>query len=251
MTQYDNRVQQSDRTRNAYTTDTTNEESNLELILKGAIAGLAGTAALTVGMSLMPHLLPQRSHIDPQRDQPDEPNVRLVEEAMMALWGTLPSDRTKAVGGQFAHWGYGATWGAIYALAQDRLRLPPNTHGLLLGLLVGTTASTVVPALDHAPPPTREPFSQTLAMTGLQLLFGWVTARTFDGLWSSHHATRRSQNGGRRAALRYQPDPYATQRYPGRPDGRVIEERFEQVDAPMPANAPSFAEPRIRTPVYQ
>ncbi|MEZ4616036.1 MAG: hypothetical protein R2867_11115 [Caldilineaceae bacterium] len=87
--------------------------------------------------------------------------MSLVEEVMLALWKTLPADQTKAVGGQFVHWGCGASWGVIYALLQDRLQLPPNTHGLLLGLIVGTTASTVVPALNLAPPPTREPLPQT------------------------------------------------------------------------------------------
>lgn len=224
----------------------TQQENTLELMAKGAIAGIAGTAALTAGMYLMPHLLPQRSHIDPQRDLPEEPNVRLVEEAMMALWGTIPDDRTKAVGGQFAHWGYGATWGVIYALAQNQLQLPPNTHGLLLGLLVGTTASTVVPALDLAPPPTHEPFAQTAAMTGLQLLFGWVTAQTFNTLSSTHQGQQAMRHNGR---ARYRRDSHATQRYPGRPNGAVIEERFYEVEAPMPPDAPSLAEPRIRTPV--
>ncbi|MEZ4864941.1 MAG: hypothetical protein R3C14_26745 [Caldilineaceae bacterium] len=221
----------------------------LELITKGALAGLAGTAALTAGMMVMPHLLPQDGPLDPQRDQPEEPNVKLVEDVMLALWGTLPSQQTKAVGGQFIHWGYGATWGVIYALAQDRLQLPPNTHGLMLGLIVGTTATTVVPALKLAPPPTREPLAQTAMMTGLQLLFGWVTAQTFNSLSAAHDQYADRPYGRRTTAVGNRHDPYATHRYPGRPDGEMIEERFQQVGAPMPPDAPSLAEPRIRTEI--
>ncbi len=224
------------------------QESTLELIGKGAIAGLAGTAALTAGLMLMPHVLPQTGPFDPERDQPKEPQNKLVESVMLALWGTLPDEQNEAIAGQVAHWGYGATWGVIYALAQNQLQLPPNTHGLLLGALVGTTASTVVPALKLSPPPTQQPLPQTAMMTGLQMLFGWVTAQTFDAFSSSHDQRQASQPGNRysrHAYLtdRFGNDPYATRRYPGRPDGAAIERRFEQVDAPMPRRQQSLAEP--------
>lgn len=240
------------------------QESTLELIGKGALAGLAGTAALTAGMMLMPHVLPQTGPFNPERDQPKEPQNKLVESVMLALWGTLPDEQTEMMAGQAVHWGYGATWGAIYALAQGQLQLPPNTHGLLLGALVSTTASTVVPALNLSPPPTQEPVPQTLMMTGLQMLFGWVTAQTFDALSSNpHHASAQTTGRGYRQATQYrenqyrpntygQPrtvadrygnDPYATQRYPGQPDGDVIDRRFHQVHAPMPRHTPSLAEP--------
>lgn len=225
------------------------EESTLALIGKGALAGIAGTAALTAGMMLMPQILPQTGPLDPERDQPQEPQEKLVESVMLALWGTLPDDQTKMIAGQAAHWGYGATWGAIYALAQNQLQLSPNTHGLLLGALVSTTASTVVPALNLSPPPTREPLPQTLMMTGLQMLFGWVTAQTFDALSSEPHRNGRSRyqpNRSRQSQFmtnRHGNDPYAMGRYPGRPDGDVIERRFHQVDAPMPRYTPSLAEP--------
>lgn len=239
------------------------QENTLELVGKGALAGLVGTAALTAGMMLMPHVLPESGPFDPERDHRKEPNEKLVESVMLALWGTLPSERTETVGGQVAHWGYGATWGAIYALAQSRLQLPPNTHGLMLGALVGTTASTVVPALQLSPPPTREPLPKTLMMTGLQMLFGWVTAQTFDALAPQEHRAHQRQRdygydrynrdrmAARSVANHYGNDPYATQRYPGRPDGEVIERRFEQVHAPMPNDTPSLAEPAPESaPLY-
>ncbi len=224
------------------------QESTLELISKGAIAGLAGTAALTAGLMLMPYVLPQTAPFDPERDQPKEPQDKLVESVMLALWGTLPDEQLEAIAGQAVHWGYGATWGVIYALAQNRLQLPPNTHGLLLGALVGTTASTVVPALKLSPPPTQEPVPQTLMMTGLQLLFGWVTAQAFDALSSSHDQRPASQPGNRysRHAYmtgRFDNNPNATRLYPRQPNGAAIERRFHQVDAPMPRSQQSLAEP--------
>jgi hypothetical protein len=237
----------------------THHESTLSLVAKGAVAGLAGTAALTAGLMLMPHVLPQTGPFDPERDQPQEPQEKLVESVMLALWGSLPDDTTKLIAGQATHWGYGATWGVIYALAQQQLNLPPNLHGLLLGGLVGTTASTIVPALNLSPPPTQEPLPQTAMMTGLQLLFGWVTAQTFDALSSAQDQNghdqhrqqgrqdyrRRAEGYNRRPAMtdRFGHDPYATHRYPGRPDGEVIERRFHEVDAPMPRRQQSLAEP--------
>ncbi len=217
----------------------THHQSTLGLIAKGALAGIAGTAALTAGMALMPHVLPETGPFDPERDQTTQPQEKLVESVMLALWGTLPDQQTKAIGGQAAHWGYGATWGTVYALAQEQLQLPPNTHGLLLGLLVGTTASTVVPALQLAPPPTRQPLPQTAMMTALQLLFGWVTAQTFEALTGSHEEHERQ----RAPRWEQRNHPHATHRYPGRPDGEIIERRFEQVEAPMPRHYQSLAEP--------
>ncbi|MEZ4736996.1 MAG: hypothetical protein R3E79_58695 [Caldilineaceae bacterium] len=163
-----------------------NQESLLQVAAKGAIAGIAGTAALTVGMQLMPQVMAPLGMAEGQRDdQPEEPNVRLVEKATLVLWGKVPEQATKMVGGQFIHWGYGATWGAMYGLAQQQLQLPHHMHGLLLGAVIGTVASTVVPAMALTPPPTRQPVAETVMMTGLQLLYGWVTAQMFYALSTS------------------------------------------------------------------
>ena len=84
--------------------------------------------------------------------------------------------------GQVIHWGYGITWGAFYGLAQNQLQLSPHLHGLLFGTLVSTVASTLVPAMGVAPPPTEQPMSTSMTMMSLNLLYGWVTAMTFDAL---------------------------------------------------------------------
>jgi uncharacterized membrane protein YagU involved in acid resistance len=112
----------------------------------------------------------------------EEPTEKLAEKVATDVLETPPEEDTKEMAGQAIHWGYGITWGAFYGLAQNQLQLSPHLHGLLFGTLVATVASTLVPAMGVAPPPTEQPMSTNTTMMSLNLLYGWVTAMTFDAL---------------------------------------------------------------------
>jgi putative membrane protein len=76
--------------------------------------------------------------------------------------------------GQAIHWGYGAAWGAYFAVIQSTFRPPSIIHGLFLGGLMTAVAVKLVPQLGLAPEPrTREQLITAAASHGV---FGMVTA---------------------------------------------------------------------------
>lgn len=164
-------------------------ETPLAAVAKGAVAGLVGTAVLTVAMRRGPELLHQLglARADPgvpkTREQAEEteggPTETLAERVAAGVLEVPIEDDTRQVAGQAIHWSYGAAWGALYGVVQSSLHLPHLVHGTIFGGLVAVVASTLVPAIGLTPPPTRQP----LAMSGMQmvthLLYGWATALTF------------------------------------------------------------------------
>jgi hypothetical protein len=93
-----------------------------------------------------------------------------------------PLDRkTRQAAGQAIHWSYGAAGGAVYGLLQNWLRLPHQVHGLLFGGLSALVALTIVPALGLAPRHRRQSKRYVLPVL-MHLLYGWVTARTFQSM---------------------------------------------------------------------
>lgn len=177
--------------------DVSRRESPLEVTIKGAAAGLAGTAVLTVAMSLAPKLMQQLGMSEGQSQGGQRPkqqatNEQANEEPTEKLAGKIaegvfekPLDEdAKQVAGQPIRWSYGAGWGAVYGIAQSSLRLPHFLHGSIFGTLVGVVASTLVPAMGLTPPPTSQPMPKNAMQFGMHLLYGWVTALAFHVLSS-------------------------------------------------------------------
>jgi len=160
-----------------------------EAALKGVAAGIAGTAILSLSMAYMPVVLqqlgmapePERPSGAPgQADRPREsPPERLAETVSERVAGTTLGPDARKAAGQTIHWGYGAVWGAVYGLAQSRLRLPHLVHGTVFGLLVAVVASTLVPAAGLAPAPTEQSAAKSATQLFNHLLYGWVTALTY------------------------------------------------------------------------
>ena len=151
----------------------THYESPLAAAAKGAIAGLADTVALTIGMRA-PQLL-QQGKTQPQK----EPTAKLAGKVAGGVFEQALDRETKATVGEAIHWSYGAGWGALYGLAQESLRLPRLVHGTVFGLLVATVASTLVPSMGLTPPPTKQPPEKSMMQLALHLVYGWVTVLVF------------------------------------------------------------------------
>lgn len=168
-------------------------ENPLEIAVKGGIAGLVGTVALTAAAKGLPILLerfgldvtppnPPTSGSKGLSDLEKEPYSLLAGKVAEGLLNTDLSKGEQIVAGQAMHWGYGAAWGAVYGLGQSILRLPHLLHGTLLGGLVFSIASTLVPAMGISPPhKAQEPATRAIQVVTC-LLFGWVTALTFHTL---------------------------------------------------------------------
>lgn len=152
--------------------------------IKGAVAGLIGTVAITLGLQYGPQLLQKANLLPASQPQPEEPTEKLAAKVAGKVLDTGLDIDTKKVAGQTICWVYGAGWGAIYGLAQNWLRLPHFLHGTLFGIIVGAVASTLVPALGLTPPPTKQPPALSGLQFFLHLLYGWITALVFHALSS-------------------------------------------------------------------
>jgi len=163
-------------------------ESPLAVVAKGAIAGLAGTAAITMAMKRGPDLLQQLGLAPSQSpaaeaqkiaESAGEPTEKLAEKVTTGVLDRPIEEETRRVAGQAVRWGYGAAWGALYGLLQGSFRWPSLLHGTTFGGVVGGVASTLVPAMRLTPPPTQQPMPANAMMMVYHLLYGWVTALTF------------------------------------------------------------------------
>jgi hypothetical protein len=163
-------------------------ESPLAVVMKGAVAGLAGTAAITMAMKRTPQLLQQLGLAPSQSpaaeaekiaESAGQPTEKLAEKVTTGVLDRPIEEDARGVAGQVIHWGYGAVWGAFYGMVQGSFRWPSLVHGAVFGGLVGAVASTLVPAMRLTPPPTQQPMPANAMMMVYHLLYGWVTALTF------------------------------------------------------------------------
>ncbi len=154
----------------------------LSAAVKGAIAGLAGTAIVSVGLQFGPKLLERAGALPEGASRAEQPTEKLAENIADGALNTELSDSTKTAAGQAIHWGYGTLWGAAYGVAQHQLQLPAPLAGALFGGVIGGVASTLVPALNLAPPPTEQPMAMNAFMGGINLVYGEAVAVVYDML---------------------------------------------------------------------
>lgn len=160
--------------------------SPLEVTIKGAVAGLAGTAVLTQIMQRGPQFMEEKLGIalagpdsPAETEAPGDPRAELADKVATGVFETNISQETKETASQAIHWGYGALWGAIFGIAHSSLKIPLLLHGTIFGGLVATVASTLVPAMGLAPSPKEQPKKMSAMQLVNHLIFGWVVALTF------------------------------------------------------------------------
>ncbi|MEX2570039.1 MAG: DUF1440 domain-containing protein [Gemmatimonadota bacterium] len=146
-------------------------------LLTGAVAGIAGTAAMTVVMN------PGSAGKLPLRWRPDEFVPRQVVQWLEAISGRPYSldEAQEQYAAALAHVGYGAGMGAIYALLSPGHRYaPPAAAGAAWGLLVWAIGyQGWMPAAGVRPPTTHQPPSKWPVPIGSHLVYGVVTALAY------------------------------------------------------------------------
>lgn len=106
----------------------------------GLLAGLAGTASMTVSSTLEARLRHRA------------PSSAPAHAAAKLLGITSFADEiAQARFNDLAHWGYGTAWGAVRGLLAA-LGLPPRTATAAHGAAVWASEQVTLPALDVAPP---------------------------------------------------------------------------------------------------
>jgi hypothetical protein len=109
---------------------------------KGLVAGLAGTAALTVSSTLEAKL---------RGREPSTAPARAAEKVLGIEQFESPAAENRF--SNLVHWGYGTGWGAVRGVLAT-LGLPPKVASAVHGAAVWGQAVVMLPKLDVAPPIT-------------------------------------------------------------------------------------------------
>jgi hypothetical protein len=120
----------------------------VDSIGRGLVAGLAGTAAMTLSSSLEARLRQRAASSAPARATAKVLGISGFEDA-----------RAQARFNDLAHWGYGTGWGVVRGLLAAA-GLSPRAATAAHGAAIYGAAQVTLPALDVAPPaifwPRRE-----------------------------------------------------------------------------------------------
>jgi len=158
-------------------------QSPLTVIVKGALAGAAGTAVMGAFMERAPQILDSFGVKLPEErpgpTAPDTPTEAMAERIAEGVAQQPLDDAAKATAGQAVHWSYGSGWGAIFGVMQSTLKLPHLVHGAVFGLLVGIVGDTLLPAMRLQRDPRTNPGEINLMHLGSHVVYGVTTALVY------------------------------------------------------------------------
>jgi uncharacterized membrane protein YagU involved in acid resistance len=142
---------------------------SLRKLLKGALAGFIATAPMSISMAVGWRLLPKREkyHLPP----------RLITEEMTEQVGIEDHLNENEMIGLtiFSHFGYGAAFGAIYALFEHRIPAHSSLKGALTGVALWAGSYLGwLPAMGILTPATRHPWRRNLLMIIAHVIWGVV-----------------------------------------------------------------------------
>lgn len=135
----------------------------LGAVTRGLMAGAVGAGVQSAFFKLTQSVTPSSPEgvfDPPERAQQDETATQTVARRAMAFAGREPpSEQAKARGAQAVHFGFGATWGAAYALMRETwpwFATPPGLIGFSAGVWM-LSDNALLPAMRLAAPATRYP----------------------------------------------------------------------------------------------
>ena len=146
---------------------TSRSDVSLRKLLRGALAGFVATAPMSLSMLIGWRLLPkhEKYHLPPRLitekiTERIEIKDRLSENALVALT-TL------------SHFGYGAFFGWLYALFEQRIPLHSSLKGALAGVALWMASYLGwLPAMGLLPSATRHPWRRNLLMIVAHVIWG-------------------------------------------------------------------------------
>lgn len=157
----------------------------LGALLRGLIAGVGGTAAMTAYQELVPSGgnadggEPQSEAERWQRaPAPAQVGNRILEGVFQRQ---VPADRIPLLT-NVMHWLYGTTQGGVYGLVRGTVRADPLVAGILFGAGVwGLSYLQLVP-MGIYEPPWRYPAKALALDLSYHLVYGVGVAGVYDGL---------------------------------------------------------------------
>lgn len=161
----------------------------LGAVLRGVVAGLAGSAAQDVFFAATRSITPgqPRDAFDPPEaqqlsEQPTETVARRLAEGLAAR-GSLPPD-AKRIAGRAVHYGFGGGWGAVYGLLRESV---PTPRGAACGAAFGAgvwfvSDNAILPAFRLAGGPQRYPLKNHAYALAAHLVYGTVVQGVYEAL---------------------------------------------------------------------
>jgi hypothetical protein len=107
---------------------------------KGLVAGIVGTAAMTVSSTLEARIRHRAASSAPARATAKVLGIKEFED-----------DIAQARFNDLSHWGYGTMWGVVRGLL-GATGMPPAAASAAHGAVVWGSAQVTLPALEVAPP---------------------------------------------------------------------------------------------------
>jgi uncharacterized membrane protein YagU involved in acid resistance len=140
---------------------------SLSKLLKGAIAGFVATAPMSFSMLIGWRLLPkhEKYHLPP----------RLITEEITERVGIEDQLCENELIGLtiFSHFSYGALFGAVYALFDQKLPVDSSLKGVLSGVALWAGSYLGwLPAMGILTPATRHPWRRNLLMIIAHMIWG-------------------------------------------------------------------------------
>lgn len=142
----------------------------MEFVTRGAVAGFAGTTAMSAAMLAL-----KKARMEPGELEPKE--VAENVEETVGIRDYLPK-RAFEASWIMLHFGYGSTSGVAYAVAEGLSRLDrPALVGASFGMLLWAIGYCGwLPLLGLYPPPTQVPNRKVAANILAHLTYGTATA---------------------------------------------------------------------------
>jgi hypothetical protein len=159
-------------------------------LLRGLVAGAAGTAAMTIHQEIRGRLARSGMQEEPDSanaesgEQPDpwesapapaQAGKRLIEGVL----GRRLPPKAIPVLTQVMHWSYGTLWGGVYAVGRDSSRARARLLGPLFGLGVWAASYAQLVPLGIYEPPWRYPWASLADEIGYHLTYGTTVALTY------------------------------------------------------------------------
>ncbi len=177
-------------------------------ILRGILAGAVGTAAMTLHQEVRQRLTQRHEQSeqenessvggedeDPWRSAPAPAQVgkRLIEGV---LDRPLSPQAIPALT-RVMHWSYGSSWGGVYAIGRDSLRVGSQFLGPPFGLGVWAASYLQLVPLGIYQPPWSYELSAIADEIGYHLTYGVTVAASYEASGPLTKTWRRARRGRR------------------------------------------------------
>jgi hypothetical protein len=155
---------------------------------RGLLAGVAGTAAMTVWQELSGRLLGSGDGGEERNGGDADPWEGAPAPALVArrvlegVFGREVSPDRIPLLTNLMHWGYGTGWGVAYGLLQGTVRANPVLHGALFGTGVWAASYLQLVPMGLYEPPWEYPATTLAKDLSYHLVYGVGTAAAYDAL---------------------------------------------------------------------